>query len=119
MYAIPVATLGRWAEFLRLAALETDDCVIWPYAKGGYKTRPYGQLRRDGKILRVHVEALRLRVPQPPPGRHGPYEVCHGPCHNSLCMNYRHLSWGTRSQNVRDRWRDGAPMFGGPRADGR
>lgn len=88
-------------QFLRLAALETDDCVIWPGLKdgGGYGMVCIGLRKTWG----AHRKALEIRVQRP-----SSKLLClHGPCHNTACMNYRHLRWGTHSQNLVDRDRDG------------
>lgn len=97
-----------WAEreFRRLAAIETDECVIWPYAKGSQ--RGYGQVYIAGQKLYAHREALTSRVPQP---LDKPY-ARHGPCNKPACMNYRHLSWGTPTENNLDQRRDGTAMLG-------
>lgn len=89
-----------WDLCDRLAAAETDDCVVWPrsIASGGY-----GHFYdRDGRHVVVHREALLRRVPLPFPTA----VTRHGDCHNRACLNYRHLSWGTQSDNAMDRLRD-------------
>lgn len=94
------------AEFNRLAAIETDECVIWPYAKSGQ--RHYGLVYVDGKKEYAHRRALAQRTPMPadkPVARHGP-------CNTPACMNYRHLSWGTPTENNLDMHRDGTAPVG-------
>jgi hypothetical protein len=83
----------RLVEFGRLLITETDDCLEWPGAKtaGGY-----GRLNAGKTSTLVHVAALEIRTGERPPGM----DAMHS-CHNRACMNYRHLSWGTRSQNIR------------------
>lgn len=85
---------------VELAALETDDCVVWPrwIDRDGY-----GQVSTATTTIKVHRFALAARTPPPSPRHH----AAHGPCHNAACMNYRHLSWKTSSQNQMDRHRDG------------
>lgn len=92
--------------FLELAALETDECVIWPYAKASQ--RGYGQVYIDGQKLYAHREALVRRTP-PPDAKS---VVRHGPCNRPACMNYRHLSWGTQAENNNDKLRDGTHSIG-------
>lgn len=93
-------------EFERLALLETDDCVVWPYSGNGLG---HGRIGGSGaERFYVHREALLRRVPQPP----SKPIALHGPCHNPACMNYRHLSWGTKRDNQQDRKRDGTYQYG-------
>jgi hypothetical protein len=77
---------------------ETDECMIWPYSTSA----GYGQVSIDGQGKRVTVLACEAKHGPAPPG----HVVRHGPCHNSLCWNPRHLSWGTRRENQLDRHRD-------------
>src|SRR5262245_26346084 len=102
--------MTQYDEFLRLASLETDECVIWPYST----SRGYPQVyvpTGDGKGPQVygHRLALERRVPSPAPGM----QVLHGPCHETRCINYRHLSWRTPAENATDQLRDGTRRRGG------
>lgn len=87
--------------FEELAALETDECVVWPYGKSG----GYGMIRHEGRPTQVHRLALLRRTPLPFEGA----VACHAPqiCHNRACMNYRHLRWATQVENVADKKVDG------------
>lgn len=91
---------SAWATFLVLSSLETNDCIVWPFAQ--YK-KGYGMVTSEDKIVRTHVKALEMRTPRPFVGA----LALHGPCHNPSCMNYRHLYWGTQKRNHEDRHRDG------------
>src|SRR5262245_34392704 len=75
--------------FGRLLLEETDECVLWP---GSCSHGGYGRL---GQAF-VHVLALTIRSGQAADGR----DAMHL-CHTPPCMNYRHLAWGTRSENER------------------
>jgi hypothetical protein len=79
--------------------LETDECIVWPF---GVVTNGYGGIKIR-KSQRVHVLAYKRHYGEIPEGMF----VCHGSCHNKLCMNYRHLYLGTNSSNQLDRRRDG------------
>lgn len=81
---------------LKLVQIETDDCVIWPLGK---ISAGYGLARVNGQMWRVHRFALVHRgEPQPSP-RHEANHICN----MRACLNYRHLRWGTRADNERDK----------------
>jgi len=91
----------------------TDDCVVW---ERGKFADGYGRVRMDGKSRRVHRVALQLTKPAPMgkvcsvtgewvPGHK--LQAAHGPCHEPLCFNPRHLAWSTGHENMADKKRDG------------
>jgi hypothetical protein len=88
------------ATFTELAALETDECVLWPFSTD---RRGYGKLNLNGKLHIVTRLALAQREREPSPGLY----AAHGPCRNPTCMNYRHLRWATARENAADTLRDG------------
>ena len=79
-----------------------DECVIWPFE---LDTRGYGIVRFDHKSRGAHRVALEMYA-GPPPRRH--YVACHGECHMRSCINPLHLIWGSHTDNMNDRKRDGA-----------
>jgi len=83
---------------------ETDMCIIWPYGTTG---RGYGQLVIDRKVKTVPQLICEFRYGPRPSKNH---VVAHGPCHNRLCINYRHLSWKTYRENSLDMKRDGTQI---------
>jgi hypothetical protein len=85
---------------------ETDHCIIWPFNRN---RDGYGLLWMNGKHRRVSVLVCEIKHGQKPDRE---YEARHGPCHNTLCLNYRHLSWGTSSDNKLDKIRDGTDSRG-------
>lgn len=85
-----------------------DRCIIWPYGKTG-GLRPYGAIGYRGKPWTTHRLALCIYTNTWPGAD---ILACHGPCHNPLCFNPLHLSWGTRTDNNRDQDRDGTRARG-------
>ena len=80
-----------------LLVIETDDCVLWPFR---VNTDGYGYVTWDGRYQGVHVVACAHHYgPKPTAG----HEVAHSCARTRACMNYRHLRWATRSENIADR----------------
>lgn len=91
--------------FEEVLLLDTDDCIVWPYASDGHG---YGKLWVDGVLVKVHRLALERSERPPKAG-----EVArHGPCRNPACFNPKHLSWGSVAENMRDKERDGTRLLG-------
>jgi uncharacterized protein YerC len=97
---------GAPLAFLEMAvAYEGDDCLLWPYSAGPATSSPtghgYGRLSIDGVITLAHREVLRRAKGEPP---RPDMDACHDPnvCTSSLCVNPRHLRWGSRLTNVAD-----------------
>lgn len=94
--------------FLEHVHDQTDNCVLWPFATS---KKGYGQIHLPTGLTYVHVLSCQEHHGPCPPGK----ETLHS-CRNRHCFNGRHLSWGTRRQNVADRHRDGTvPNFKGER----
>jgi hypothetical protein len=94
-----------------------DACIVWKRGKSG----SYGSVYVNGKDRRAHAVALELTTPRPDGkvcsirGNRVPgdkLEAAHGPCHNPLCYNPKHLSWKTRAENADDMKRDGTHQAG-------
>ena len=95
-------------KFIRESLLlETDDCILWPYAKFD---NGYGAASYKGKQWKAHRLALFLHTGVIPEGM----VAAHAPiiCHNKACINVRHLRWATLKENTSDRVLDGTQLFG-------
>ena len=94
-------------EFLEgLISDPPDSCVLWI---GTRDPSGYGRNNIDGSgTIAVHRYVLQQYT-----GINGDgLDACHGPCHNTSCINPKHLYWGTRSKNQSDRVRDGTDNRG-------
>jgi hypothetical protein len=91
------------------AALEahTDECIEFD---GYLNPQGYGQLRHDGRMCSAHRVTLQLATGLDGDGFH----AAHQPivCHNTSCINPRHLRWATPSENMSDRTLDGTNIDG-------
>jgi len=86
---------------LAVVADPPDRCVLWPHT---VSATGYGRVMVDGKIKNAHRIALQLFTAMDGKG----LLATHGPCHQRLCMNPIHMSWGTAATNSADRIRDGS-----------
>lgn len=99
---------GGGARFLRaLLADAPPTCVTWPLFRD---VNGYGRVGYNGKLTWAHTLMCEMvHGPRPSPD----HEATHS-CGNGKegCVNPRHLLWGTRSRNQKDR------RFHGTKAEG-
>lgn len=89
---------GKAIAWLREHAAHTgDDCLIWPFYR---LPNGYGQLGYDGHVHYAHRFICALAHGSPPTQKHEAAHSC-GKGHEG-CVNPRHLSWKTISQNLLD-----------------
>jgi hypothetical protein len=90
---------GRGAEFLRAnVAYAGDDCLTWILK--GRDGKGYGQVAYGGKLRLAHRVMCILAHGEPPTPEHHAAHSC-GKGHEA-CVNPRHLSWKTASENQAD-----------------
>jgi hypothetical protein len=94
---------ARNLQFLKdLVGHHGDECVIWPFARNEYG---YGTVKFGAKIRKAHRVMCILAHGEPPEERYNAAHSCGNGKHG--CVNPRHLSWKTPSENALDTVRDG------------
>lgn len=87
---------GKCIDFLRAAiASQTDECILWPWSCAG---SGYGQFGTEGKLWKAHVWVC-TQVHGPRPEK----KYAAHSCHQQTCVNPRHVSWKTNSENMLDK----------------
>jgi DNA-binding transcriptional regulator YiaG len=79
-----------------------DDCLTWPF---GRDRNGYGSTVRRGKKVLAHRYICTIVHGEPPTPKHHAAHSC-GKGHEG-CVNPRHLSWKTNSENQLDRHQHG------------
>jgi DNA-binding transcriptional regulator YiaG len=90
---------GRAYAFLSALVGHTgDDCVIWPFSDNGLGYGVFGHLRKSYYAHRFMCELAHGAAPADKP------QAAHS-CGNGNkgCVNPRHLSWKSNSENQLDR----------------
>lgn len=77
---------------------EGDDCLIWPYSRNN---KGYAIMAADGRDVLTHRQTCVAVYGSPPTPKHQAAHLC-GKGHEG-CVNPRHLSWKTRSENEADK----------------
>lgn len=108
------ATILKLKFIEELIGSPPDVCVLWPWS---CNDQGYGLIMlpraSDGKRVHQLVTRFVLRCSDPRDNE-GELFACHKPleCHNPLCINPKHLRWGTATDNARDRRLDGTKERG-------
>ncbi len=81
-----------------------DGCLIWPFSCDRHG---YGHIGIGGKVHRTHrVMCEMAHGAAPSPDHHAAHS-----CGNRRCVNPKHLSWRTPSQNQFDRREQGTVNY--------
>ena len=95
---------GEALKFIRdHASYQGEDCLTWPFATN----RGYGHLGVNGKMHKAHRLMCEMVHGPSPSQQHYAAHSC-GNGHLG-CVNPRHLSWRTSSENAHDRRLHGSP----------
>lgn len=99
---------GEGYKFLlQHVAYQGDDCLIWPLSR----SRGYGQVGVNGKSRPAHRLMCELANGPAPSSKHHAAHSCGRGADG--CVNPRHLSWKTVSENMFDRSKHGTHGRGG------
>jgi hypothetical protein len=89
------APRGAGLEFLHQALKsQTDECILWPFGK---RKDRYGKIKLKKKTMNSHRYVCISAHGSPSAGLDARHL-----CGVKLCVNPRHLKWGTRSENMLD-----------------
>jgi hypothetical protein len=90
-----------WLFVVKAMLSSTDECIDWPYNR---KPDGYARMMMNDKSVLV-ARYICTKMHGPPPNDR--YEAAHS-CDRGAegCINWIHLSWKTRNQNVSDRARN-------------
>lgn len=91
---------GETARYVTVAALyEEDDCLIWPFGRGG---NGYGKITlSDGRRMVASRAVCEVAHGLPPTSKH---HAAHSCGHGHLgCVSPKHLRWATPKENSADR----------------
>lgn len=93
---------GKAIKFIREAlASETEACILWPFSVN--PINGYGHFGVDGKHYAAHRYVCgQAHGPRPTPK----HSAAHS-CHTRDCINKRHISWKTHSENMLDKRENG------------
>lgn len=72
-----------------------DECLPWPYSRA----RGYGNLKYENRITYAHVVMCEQVNGSAPSSEH---QAAHS-CGNTWCVNPKHISWKTPSENQLDK----------------
>lgn len=77
-------------------AMETDDCIIWPY---GLHPKGYPTAQDKNGVYKPHRRICEMANGPAPSAKH---HAAHS-CGTRNCINKRHLSWKTPKENEADK----------------
>jgi hypothetical protein len=87
---------ARRASLVEALFYEGDDCLPWPHR---LDRKGYGPIWVDGRGTHVHrVICEAVHGPAPTPLHHAAHS-----CHNTTCINGKHVGWLTPAGNAQER----------------
>lgn len=96
----PNGTTKKWLTEVALT-WDSEVCLIYPHGIGSHG---YGEANIDGRKVCAHVFICEEKHgPKPTPD----HEVAHSCRTNKACVNWRHVRWATRIENMRDKFAHG------------
>lgn len=86
-----------------------DDCLIWPYSRSS--KHGYAEIRREHFGSGMAHRSMCIAAHGPPPTK--THEAAHS-CGkgNQGCVNPKHLSWKTPTENNKDKLKHGTQPWG-------
>src|SRR5580693_7299182 len=91
----------RWVRDVALA-WDSDECLPFPFPRN---PTGYARMWHDGANIYAHQFVCTLTHGPRPSPRHDAAHSC-GNGHEG-CVNRRHLSWKTKSENQKEGWQQG------------
>jgi hypothetical protein len=79
---------------------DSEECLTWPFSGS---SNGYGSTLRQGKKLYIHRYICELVHGPAPSHKHHAAHSCNNG--HEGCVNFKHLSWKTSSENQLDRFR--------------
>lgn len=107
---------GLAIQFLRsLAGYYRNSCVLFPFhvLPNGYAQFCHTDEHGKHFVYAHRFICEQTHGPAPTPSHHASHS-----CHNPRCVNPRHLSWKTASENMQDKKANGTAHLNGSRGPG-
>lgn len=94
----PRGKIDEWIKTVAIPYSDDDECLTWPFSISG---NGYGKLWVKGRLVVASRHICSLVNGDPPDPSYDAAHSC-GKGHEG-CVNPKHLSWKTKSENQSDR----------------